>query len=139
MGRGRSGATAPPASALIHQKSNNSIEIQSPGKGKLTPSGSERDQNVTGHNYCKILKYNRFGFCERHERDHFAVSMSEDLSEKAEFINEKQLLARLPISRRTLGNWKAKGMLPFIKIGRRCLYDWASVRGAMLRRQRGGS
>ena len=54
------------------------------------------------------------------------------------FIDEKQLLARLPVSRRTLGNWKAKGMLPFIKIGRRCLYDWASVHGALLRRQRGG-
>src|SRR5438552_9770122 len=54
------------------------------------------------------------------------------------FIDEKQLLARLPISRRTLGNWKAKGFLPYIKIGRRCLYDWASVQGALLRRQRGG-
>jgi hypothetical protein len=55
------------------------------------------------------------------------------------FIDEKQLLAKLPISRGTLGNWKAKGILPFIKIGRRCLYDWASVQRALLRRQRGGS
>lgn len=54
------------------------------------------------------------------------------------FIDEKQLLARLPVSRRTLGNWRAKGILPFIKIGRRCLYDWTSVQGALLRRQRGG-
>ena len=54
------------------------------------------------------------------------------------FIDEKTLLARLPVSRRTLGNWKAKGILPFIKIGRRCLYDWPSVQGALLRRQRGG-
>ena len=54
------------------------------------------------------------------------------------FIDEKRLLARLPISRRTLSNWKAKGLLPYIKIGRRCLYDWASVHGALLRRQRGG-
>jgi hypothetical protein len=54
------------------------------------------------------------------------------------FIDEKRLLARLPISRRTLGNWKAKGILPYIKIGRRCLYDWASVQGALLRQQRGG-
>jgi hypothetical protein len=54
------------------------------------------------------------------------------------FIDEKQLLAKLPISRRTLGNWKAKGLLPYVKIGRRCLYDWASVQGALLRRQRGG-
>ncbi len=54
------------------------------------------------------------------------------------FIDEKQLLARLPISRGTLGNWKAKGLLPYIKIGRRCLYDWASVQAALLCRQRGG-
>lgn len=54
------------------------------------------------------------------------------------FLDEKQLLAKLPISRRTLGNWKATGILPYIKIGRRCLYDWASVQGALLRRQRGG-
>jgi hypothetical protein len=54
------------------------------------------------------------------------------------FIDEKRLLARVPVSRRTLGNWKAKGILPFIKIGRRCLYHWASVQGALLRRQRGG-
>jgi hypothetical protein len=55
------------------------------------------------------------------------------------FIDEKQLLTKLPISRGTLGNWKAKGLLPYIKIGRRCLYDWASVQTALLRRQRGGS
>jgi hypothetical protein len=54
------------------------------------------------------------------------------------FIDEKRMLARLPVSRRTLGNWKAKGILPYIKIGRRCLYDWVSVQGALLRRQRGG-
>ena len=54
------------------------------------------------------------------------------------FMNEKQLLAKLPISRRTLGNWKAKGVLPYIKIGRRCLYDWASVQDALSRGQRGG-
>jgi len=59
-------------------------------------------------------------------------------SNETGFIDEKQLLAKLPISRRTLGNWKAKGILPYIKIGRRCLYDWASVQGALLRRQRGG-
>ena len=52
------------------------------------------------------------------------------------FIDEKRLLAKLPISRRTLGNWKARGIIPYIKIGRRCLYDWASVHGALLRRQR---
>src|SRR5271155_2274357 len=44
-------------------------------------------------------------------------------SGEAGFIDEKGLLARLPVSRRTLGNWKATGILPYIKIGRRCLYD----------------
>jgi len=55
------------------------------------------------------------------------------------FIDEKQLLARLPVSRGTLGNWKTKGFIPYIKIGRRCLYDWLSVQSALQRRQRGGS
>ena len=59
-------------------------------------------------------------------------------TDEAGFIDEKQLLARLPVSRGTLANWKANGILPFIKIGRRCLYDWPSVQGALLRRQRGG-
>jgi hypothetical protein len=54
------------------------------------------------------------------------------------FMDEKELLTKLPISRRTLGNWKASGVLPYIKLGRSCLYDWASVQGALLRRQRGG-
>jgi hypothetical protein len=54
------------------------------------------------------------------------------------FIDEQQLLTKLPISRRTLGNWKANGILPYIKIGRRCLYDWASVQAALLRWQREG-
>jgi hypothetical protein len=57
-------------------------------------------------------------------------------SEEA-FLDEKQILARLPISRRTLGNWKSKGF-PYIKIGRRCLYSWANCQQFLLRQQRGG-
>ena len=53
------------------------------------------------------------------------------------FLDEKELLKRLPISRRTLGTWKAKGWLPHVKIGRRCLYDWQNVHAALLRRERG--
>jgi hypothetical protein len=64
--------------------------------------------------------------------------LTENASGERAFMDEKQLLTKLPISRRTLGNWKAAGILPYIKIGRRCLYDWASVQGALLRRQRGG-
>jgi len=64
--------------------------------------------------------------------------LTENASGERAFMDEKQLLTKLPISRRTLGNWKATGILPYIKIGRRCLYDWASVQGALLRRQKGG-
>jgi hypothetical protein len=63
---------------------------------------------------------------------------NQPVSDETGFIDEKRLLAKLPISRRTLGSWKAKGILPYIKIGRRCLYDWPSIQCALLRRQRGG-
>lgn len=49
------------------------------------------------------------------------------------FLDEIELLKRVPVCRRTLANWKAKGLLPFVKIGRRCLYDWQNVRAALLR------
>jgi len=58
--------------------------------------------------------------------------------ENVGFINERSLLARLPISRRTLENSKSAGILPYIKIGRRCQYYWPSVQASLLRRQRGG-
>jgi hypothetical protein len=41
----------------------------------------------------------------------------ENSSGEPGFIDEKELLARLPISRRTLGNWKKNGVTPFIKMG----------------------
>jgi hypothetical protein len=57
---------------------------------------------------------------------------------EAGMINEREILRLVPVSRRTWGTWKAKGIIPFIKLGRRCIYDWSSVREALLRRQRGG-
>jgi hypothetical protein len=54
------------------------------------------------------------------------------------FLGEKEILALVPVSRRTWGNWKSGGLIPFIKIGRRCLYDWESVRKALLRMEKGG-
>jgi len=53
------------------------------------------------------------------------------------FIDEKQLLARLPVSRRTLFSWRASGKIPHVKIGRRILSHWPSCEAALLRRQRG--
>jgi predicted site-specific integrase-resolvase len=60
-------------------------------------------------------------------------------SGEAGFIDEKELLKRLPISRRTLFSWRASGKIPFVHLGgRRILFHWASVEKALLRQQRGG-
>jgi hypothetical protein len=74
----------------------------------------------------------------------YVASMSNELQLKSPpsevgFIDEKQFLSRVPISRRTLGDWKAKGIIPFVRINRRVLYDWESVKAALLRRQKGVS
>jgi len=55
------------------------------------------------------------------------------------FIDEKQLLARIPISRRTAFNWIQSGKLPCVKINRRKLFHWPSVEAALLRMQRGAA
>ncbi|MGO8767053.1 MAG: helix-turn-helix transcriptional regulator [Limisphaerales bacterium] len=60
-------------------------------------------------------------------------------SVEAGFINEKQLLSRLPVSRRTLFNWRNSGKIPCVRLGgRRILFHWPSVEAALLRHQRGG-
>ncbi len=52
------------------------------------------------------------------------------------FIDEKQLLAKLPISRRTLFNWRTSGKIPCVRLGgRRILFHWPSVEAALLRHQ----
>lgn len=53
------------------------------------------------------------------------------------FLDEKQLLARLPISRRTAFTWIKDGKIPCVKICRRKLFHWPSVEAALLRLQRG--
>jgi excisionase family DNA binding protein len=55
------------------------------------------------------------------------------------FIDEKELLRRLPVSRRTLFTWRESGKIPFVRLGgRRVLFHWPSVEAALLRMQRGG-
>jgi predicted DNA-binding transcriptional regulator AlpA len=57
-------------------------------------------------------------------------------SSEARFIDEKQLLAKLPISRRTLFNWRTSGKIPCVRLGgRRILFHWPSVEAALLRYQ----
>jgi hypothetical protein len=56
--------------------------------------------------------------------------------DKTGFISETQLLKTiLPVSRRSLANWRQKKLIPFIRLPgtRRILYDPASVRAALLR------
>ena len=54
----------------------------------------------------------------------------------AEIINERALLKRIPVAKRTLKNWRDNG-LPYIRCpnSRRVLYDWPSVRAYLLRQQ----
>ena len=53
------------------------------------------------------------------------------------FIDEKELIRRLHISRRTAFNWIQQGKLPVVAINRRKLYHWKSVTDALLRIQKG--
>ena len=55
-----------------------------------------------------------------------------------DILSEAELLQTIPVSRRTLCSWRAKGIIPFIRIGRRILFHRKSVEGALLRMQRGG-
>ena len=50
-----------------------------------------------------------------------------------------ELLPRLRVSRRTLATWRSRGVIPFIRLpgSRRILFDWNSVRAALLRQQKG--
>jgi len=56
---------------------------------------------------------------------------------EAVFIDEKELLRRIPVSRRTAYTWVQTGKLPCVKISRRKLFHWPSVEAALLRQQRG--
>jgi hypothetical protein len=52
------------------------------------------------------------------------------------FVNERYVLANIPVSRRTLADWRSAGKIPFVKINRRVLYHWVSVEDALLRQQK---
>jgi hypothetical protein len=55
------------------------------------------------------------------------------------FLDEKELLARIPICRKTAFNWIRAGKLPVVKIGRRKLFFWPNVQAALLRLERNGN
>jgi predicted site-specific integrase-resolvase len=55
------------------------------------------------------------------------------------FLDEKELLKRLPVSRRTLFAWRESGKIPFVRLpgSRRVIFHWPSVEASLLRLQRG--
>jgi hypothetical protein len=76
--------------------------------------------------------------CEHTLRNYFCMSSEPNQTPSSDpgFINQKQLLARLPISRRTLFNWRTSGKIPCVRPGgRRILFHWPSVEAALLRCQ----
>ena len=56
-----------------------------------------------------------------------------------ELLTPEQLARRLGISRRSLSNWTRDGLLPMIKIGRVCRFDFAKVSAALERYERGAT
>jgi len=59
--------------------------------------------------------------------------------ERQTFIDERELLKRIPVARRTLWNWRHQKKIPSIVIGRRVLYCWDSVAEALRRLERGSN
>ena len=55
------------------------------------------------------------------------------------FIDQSEMLKRLPICAGTLKNWRKRELIPYAKLGARIVYHWPTVEAALLRRQRGAS
>jgi len=54
------------------------------------------------------------------------------------FITTAELQKLIPVSRRTLFEWRQKGILPSVQLASKVLYHWPSVQAALLRHQSGG-
>jgi len=52
-----------------------------------------------------------------------------------EFIDAKELIKRIPISRRTVFNLRKRKAIPCVNLGDRVLFHWPSVREWLLRSQ----
>jgi len=55
-----------------------------------------------------------------------------------QFLTNSQLQEILPLSRRSIFEWRRKGILPSIQVGSKILYHRESVIAALLRQQDGG-
>jgi hypothetical protein len=56
---------------------------------------------------------------------------------EAGFIDEKEVLRRLPISRRSLFNHRKAGKIAFMRLGDRVIYHWPTIEQNLLRQQKG--
>lgn len=56
----------------------------------------------------------------------------QNLNIEERFLTSEELLARLPISRRTMSAWVARGWLPAVRVNRKLLFHWPSVEKALL-------
>jgi hypothetical protein len=56
-----------------------------------------------------------------------------------QFLTNSQLQEILPLSRRSIFEWRRKGILPSIQVGSKILYHRESVIAALLRQQHGGT
>jgi len=54
------------------------------------------------------------------------------------FLTTSELQKIIPLSRRSIFEWRRKGILPSIQIGSKVLYHRESVIAALLRQQHGG-
>jgi hypothetical protein len=54
------------------------------------------------------------------------------------FLTTSQLQKILPLSRRTIFEWRKKEIIPSIQVGSKILFHGPSVEAALLRRQQGG-
>ena len=70
---------------------------------------------------------------------HYTPEAGTDNSKLSAFIDEPELRRRLPVSRRTIHNWRRAGKIPSIVIGRRVLFCWDNVADALRRLERGGA
>ena len=50
------------------------------------------------------------------------------------FLTKNEIAQRLRKTPRTIESWTRAGMLPVLKIGRSCLYDWGQVQAALRER-----
>jgi Helix-turn-helix domain len=80
---------------------------------------------------------------KRHSKPEPATSNAK-LADKSQphgdrqFLTNSQLQEILPLSRRSIFEWRRKGILPSIQVGAKILYHRESVIAALLRQQHGG-